>query len=154
MTAPNMKAPDKFVAALIAVAAIGIPGYILYKALPFLIEMAANIIILGAELALIAVVVMGILSNWQSITHAWMNLSRKLRRTIVREDPIGILRNIQSKFERKLAEIDDARTEADAARKRLVNSIRTLTEKSHESGRLANTAQSSGRSQQPLCERC
>ena len=55
---------------------IGIPGYVLYKLLPFLIEMATNVIILGAEIGLIVIVVMAIVSNWNSIVFGWKNISR------------------------------------------------------------------------------
>jgi len=143
----NFKKPDRAGGlVLMGVVGLGIL-YAFYLALPTLIMFAQDTIYFGVEIAVGVVLAMFLFSRdfWSGIFYASQNLIRKMRRAIVREDPIGVLDTVIGRFETKQAEIADAMVQADAARKRQANSIGMMEKKSVNEQQLAKEAQRQSR---------
>jgi len=115
-----MKPADKVIGAIIGLVVLGAGGYGLWKVLPVLIELAQNTIYFFAELVVLAILGIVFLDRdtWINLYYAWRNVSRKMRKAIVSEDPIGVLDTVIHRYGYKLDQIDQNVTVADGARRR------------------------------------
>ncbi len=89
-------------------AAIGL-GFGFYKALPFLVSAASNLLVFILELAGIAALLMILTSKnfWKWISLFWLQLNRKIVGLFVKIDPISILQNSIYELRNKLDVVND-----------------------------------------------
>lgn len=138
----KFKTPDKAGAWTLMALAVIAAGIGLYRLLPALIELAANTIYFGVELAVAAVLAMFLLDPkfWHGVYFWSQNQIRKVRRRIVREDPIGVLDTVIARFEKKLEEVGNYMVEADAARRKQAKSIKVMLDRADNERLLCQTA--------------
>lgn len=147
METSPFKSSDKAVGyALIALGALAL-GTGLYFALPILIELAKNTIILVGELVVLAFLAIVFLdkNTWTNIYYGWRNVSRKIRKTIIREDPVGILATVIARFQTKLEEIDENINKAVGAYKRHMSTIAKAEKAQKDELAFATVAQRAGK---------
>jgi len=115
-----MKPADKIMGTIIGLVVLGGGGYGFWRILPILIDLAQNTIYFFGELVVLAILAMIFLdkNTWVNLYYAWKNVSRKIRKAIVSEDPIGVLDTVIHRYAYKLDQIDHNVNVADAARKR------------------------------------
>lgn len=144
----SLKRADKWVMALIGLFVLGLGGAALYYLLPILIALATNAIIFMAELAVLGILGIILLDRgtWTALFYRWKLMSRNMRKSVAREDPVGVLDVVVQKFETKLAKIDDNITQAVGAKNRQVDSIGKAEKKAEQEYGLAEVARRNRRS--------
>lgn len=122
----KLKTPDKVIGGILIIVALAVFGVVGYVVLPFLIAAAANTMIFLAELAGLVLMAMVLFdkSFWTGIYYGWKNVSRKIRKFIVREDPIGVFDTVIQRFYTRIAQIDDNIKKAVGAYKNHTKSVR------------------------------
>lgn len=143
----NMKQSDWLVAGLLALIALAVGGYALWVLLPIMITLAANTIIFAGELVVLAVLAIVLLdkNTWLTVLYKWKNISRSMRKAVVRENPIGVLDTVIERFSAKLKEIQKNVVSAIAARKRQDNAIADCMKKQDAENNLAIAAKRQSR---------
>lgn len=138
----KFKKPDQIGAMVLIGAAVVAGGVVLYRLLPALIELATNTIYFGIEAAIVIVLAMFLLSPsfWHGVYFWSQNQIRKVRRRVVREDPIGVLDTVIARFEAKLVEVSNYMVEADAARRKQAKSIKVMLDRAENERMLCQTA--------------
>lgn len=146
-TTITLKRPDKVVAALMALGAVGLFGWALWFLLPIAIALATNTIYLALELIVLALLVMvfGDRKTWLGISYWWKNQSRKIRRRIVADDPIGTLTTVIERFTARQEDIQSHIANATAARNRQRADIKKCRAKAENEDGLALAARAAGR---------
>lgn len=141
------KSSDKMVGLALIAVALAIAGVGTYYLLPLLIELAKNTIIFIGELVLLGflVITFGDKNTWLNIYYKWRNISRNIRKAIVREDPVGILVTVIARFSQKLSEIDENITKALGAAKRQSNVIKQAESQEKQELQMAQAAQIAGK---------
>lgn len=138
----KMKGSDWAVAAIVAVVTIVPIVWVLMIVLPILVALAANTIVFVGEL--IALALLGIVfldkNTWLTILYTWKNISRSMRKAVVRENPIGVLDTVIERFGGKLDEIQKNMITAVAARKRQEATIKDCRKKQEDATALATAA--------------
>ncbi len=92
-------------------AALGL-GFGLFKALPFLVAAASNLLTLILEIVAIAVI-LGVLTSknfWKWVSLFWLQLNRKIVGIFVKIDPISILENSIYKMKEKMNNVHESVT--------------------------------------------
>lgn len=147
MELKNMKSFEKYGGWLGIGLTVGVPGYLLYLFLPALIELAKNTVILMALVGVGGVLAMILLSpsTWSTVYYAWAAVLQRVRKAIVKSDPIAILRAVNSRFSKKLDEIDVNIREAIGAYSRQQDAIRAADEKAKNEEKLARAAETVGK---------
>lgn len=144
----KLKRPDKIIMAVIAAVVACVLGYGLYLALPYLIALMANTITFVAELVVLVLMLMVVCDKglWTAVYYKWANISRNMRRSVARENPIGTMDTAISRRASKLVEIDKNLTEAIGAKKRHEKNIAVMEKKSADEDAMALAAQQQQRS--------
>jgi len=121
------KRPGGTFAKITGIAAIGAIGWGLYKALPFLIALAANTIWFIVELVVLAILMYIVTSKEfrRGVQLFWLQISRKILGLIVEMDPINILKNGISEMEGKMGKVHKSVTDLEAL-------LVSLKKKKHE----------------------
>jgi hypothetical protein len=142
-----LKSTDKIVGTALAVVAALAVATGLYYILPYAIELAKNTIVFFGEIALLALMAIVLLdkNTWFNVYYKWRNISRNMRKAIIREDPIGVLSTVIVRFGSKLAEIDENITKAVAAYKRQSKVIRQANDQAAAELGLAKQSQREGK---------
>lgn len=145
---PSMKNADKIVGAVLAIVAGALLIWGGIYVMPLLVELAKNTIVFIAELVVLAFLAIVFLdpNTWRSIYYKWKNISRNIRKAIVREDPLGTLDTVISRFVAKLETIDENLVQADGARKRQDKAIEDCLAKAAEEANLVRAAKNQGKS--------
>lgn len=151
---PALKTPDKIVGGILAAIVVGFGLWGATYAVPILVELAKNTIYLIVELVALGflLLVFGDKETWRSIMFKWKNISRNIRKAIIREDPIGVLDTLISRFERRLEEIQEGVARFQATKEIQNESIKTMQERSRESYALAQAAQKMKKSEAVVAE--
>jgi hypothetical protein len=150
------KRGDKITATILLVLAACILaplGYYFYLyVMPFLIEAAKDTVFFIGELIAIALLVMvfGSKETWTTIYYKWRNISRNIRKAVVREDPVGVLKTARGRMEAKLNSIDEDMTTAAGAVKRQDSAIKQSLGQMKAEQDLANVVQGKDESQYKL----
>lgn len=116
--------------------------YAFYLALPSLIRLAQNTLYLGVLLVLLILFAMVVLdkNTWRTVYYKWKNISRNIRRRIIREDPIGVLTTAIERMKKKQSDIEASLIETAAARKQHDAEIEQITKKADEADGMAAAA--------------
>lgn len=140
---PNLKTADKTVMGVIA-AIVAVPAiYALTIVVPILLKLAVDMTYLAIMCVVLALIGMVIADKgfWTAVYYKWANISRGLRRSVARENPIGTMDTAIARFGRKLVEVDENRTIANAALKRHANKIAEFTGKAESEEAMVIEAQ-------------
>jgi phage shock protein A len=100
--------PEGVTGQIFGVALIGGAGYLLYKALPYIITLLQNTIY-AALLGVAAVMIGFVITDkrfWRLGKYLYMSLMRKITQFFVEIDPIGIMKNYVSELKGKLANMN------------------------------------------------
>jgi hypothetical protein len=100
--------PEGVTGQVVGVARVAGAGYVLYKALPYIIKLLENTIY-AALLGVVAVVLGFVISDkrfWRLGKYMYMSLMRKITQIFVEIDPIGIMKNYVEELEGKLANMN------------------------------------------------
>ena len=100
--------PEGVTGQIFGVALIAGAGYLLYKALPYIITLLQNTIY-AALLGVAAVMVGFVITDkrfWRLGKYLYMSLMRKITQFFVEIDPIGIMKNYVSELQGKLANMN------------------------------------------------
>lgn len=100
--------PEGVTGQIIGVGLIGAAGFLLYKALPFIITLLQNTIY-AAILGVIAVALGFVISDkrfWRLGKYMYMSLMRKITKIFVEIDPIGIMKNYVEELQGKLSNMN------------------------------------------------
>lgn len=100
--------PEGVTGQIFGVALIGAAGYLLYKALPYIITLLQNTIY-AALLGVAAVMIGFVITDkrfWRLGKYLYMSLMRKITQIFVEIDPIGIMKNYVSELHGKLANMN------------------------------------------------
>ena len=147
MTPPlNLKGRDKIVMAIIGTI-VGVP--LIYAAtivVPILLKLAIDTTYLLGILIGLFVTATVLWDSRTAIYYWWANTSRNIRRTVARDNPIGVMDTAIARFRKKLKDVDEHRAVAVAALKRHGSKIVEFRKKSEDAAQLVQTAQ---RSNQP-----
>ena len=144
----TLKTSDKIIGSvLILVALAALVGVGLYV-VPIITAAITNVIVLAGVLVVAALLGLVLLdkNTWVNTYYAWKNVSRKIRRAIIREDPIGVLDTVIQRREAQMADIDTSLSSAKAAQQRQSNTIRDMESKAAKEMKLAQAAQQQGQS--------
>lgn len=143
-TTITLKRPDKVVAAILVTAALGVFGVGLYLALPYLIRLAANTAIFIGEIVGLLFLAALILdrNNWIAADIWLKNVSRRIRRKVIADDPVGTISSIITRLEARMSQVQEHLVTAMSAWKRLNASIKEFAEKAANCERLATVATS------------
>lgn len=141
----SLKKGDKITMAIIGV--IGLIAFVLIGvvALPYVLEAIKNTIYLGIMGGGLVLAVLSIISNWTSLVYKWKNMSRNIRRTVARENPLGVMDTAIGRFARKLEDIRTNVSKADAAAKQQMEAIRATKAEQVQQENLLAEAQHRGR---------
>lgn len=148
-----LKKQDKVVAwtlAILGLVVLSGVGYGLFLLMPFLVALAENTIIFFVELLVLVGMGIGVLSLWserESFIYAWKNFARKVRRAIVREDPIGVLDTAIRRFSNRLSDIEEKIAEAVGARKTQITKQKEAVRKAEDAQGLFLAAKNKGESE-------
>lgn len=137
--------------AVVGLMVLGGIGYGLFLLMPLLVILAKNTIIFVAELAVLIsmlVTAAGIWSERELWHYKWKNYVRRLRRAIVREDPVGIIETALKRFAEKLGLIEEKITEAVAALRVQQSSQKVAIKKRSDAEALYLQAKSQGEPEQ------
>lgn len=96
--------PEGVTGQIVGVSLIAGAGYLLYKALPFIITLLENTIY-AAILGVIAVIIGFVITDkrfWRLGKYMYMSLMRKITQIFVEIDPIGIMKNYVEELQGKL----------------------------------------------------
>lgn len=100
--------PEGVTGQIVGVTLVAGTGYLLYKALPYIITLLENTIY--ATLLGVAAVVLGFVVSdkrfWRLGKYMYMSLMRKITQIFVEIDPIGIMKNYVEELEGKLANMN------------------------------------------------
>lgn len=149
----NFKVPDKIGATIVTGAVIGAVGYGLWRIEPILIDLIQNTIYL-AVLALVAV--LGGSTLWSSREAIWywqQNQVRKLRRAIIAEDPIGILKSVVLRMQKKEEELTANTAKSRGSRARLIKQHDDFLARSENEKALAEALQDQQKPQEDIEQR-
>lgn len=100
--------PEGVTGQIVGVAMVAGAGYLLYKALPYIITLLENTIY-ATLLGVVAVVLGFVVSDkrfWRLGKYMYMSLMRKITQIFVEIDPIGIMKNYVEELEGKLANMN------------------------------------------------
>jgi hypothetical protein len=100
--------PEGVTGQVVGVAMVAGAGYVLYKALPYIIKLLENTIY-AALLGVVAVVLGFVISDkrfWRLGKYMYMSLMRKITQIFVEIDPIGIMKNYVEELQQKLANMN------------------------------------------------
>jgi hypothetical protein len=100
--------PEGVTGQIIGVGLVAATGFVLYKALPFIITLLQNTIY-AAILGVIAVVIGFVISDkrfWRLGKYMYMSLMRKITKIFVEIDPIGIMKNYVEELQSKLTNMN------------------------------------------------
>jgi hypothetical protein len=100
--------PEGVTGQIVGVAMVAGAGYVLYKALPYIITLLQNTIY-AALLGVVAVVLGFVITDkrfWRLGKYMYMSLMRKITQVFVEIDPIGIMKNYVEELEGKLANMN------------------------------------------------
>jgi hypothetical protein len=100
--------PEGVTGQVVGVSVIAAAGFVLYKALPFIITLLQNTIY-AAILGVIAVVIGFVISDkrfWRLGKYMYMSLMRKITQIFVEIDPIGIMKNYVEELQGKLTNMN------------------------------------------------
>jgi len=98
------KRPEGIFGIITGIGLFGLIGYLLYKALPFLITLATNVIWLVVEIIILCILVYILLNKdtWRNFSLLWYQLNRKILSIVVDMDPISVLHKGISEMVRNL----------------------------------------------------
>ena len=107
------KRPEGVFGIITGVGLIGGLLFVLYKALPFLITLASNLIWLIVEIVVLFLLLYVILNKdtWRNLSLIWYQLNRKLLGLIVDMDPISILKKAIAEMRENLQTVHEKVTE-------------------------------------------
>jgi len=131
------KSPGSGFAKFTGAAAIGALLLVLYKALPFLITLASNLIFLIIE-CVVLIGLLYVITNKEfrrGMSLFWLQIMRKMYGLIVNIDPINILRNGINEMKAKLKVVHDNVTKLESL---LVGMKRKMAEYKEEFGHLVD----------------
>lgn len=140
-TIKNFKLPDKIGASAITLIVAGAALYGLWLIEPILIQLAENTLYLGG---MALVLVLGGMTLWQSRDAIWywqQNQVRAIRRSIIADDPVGILKSVINRMSAKEEELTDNITKARAALNRLKKQRDDFSAKADNEKGMASVAQ-------------
>lgn len=119
----NLKKQDKVVMATMAILAAIVGAGVIYGLgliMPFLVALAENTIYFALEMLALVIIVLSAAQVWAErdlFYYKWKNIARNIRKAIIREDPVGVLKTAISRFDQKIESIDEKIAEAIGALK-------------------------------------
>jgi len=110
------KRPEGVFGTITGIGLIAAIGYGIYKILPFLVAMAANLIGLIVECLVLGLLLFMIFNKdtWRNLSLIWYQINRKILGWIVDLDPISVLKRAIGEMREKLQIIDEKVIELDS----------------------------------------
>ena len=145
----KLKPADKVIGGILAVLAVAAFAVIGVWAVPFLIVAATNTLYLGVMVVALLLFAMVVLdkNTWLTVLYKWKNISRSIRKAVIREDPVGVLTTAIERLDQKLEDIAVSMREAATARKQHDAEITEVEKKAAASDGLAAAAHKQGASE-------
>jgi hypothetical protein len=136
----TLKKGDKITMAIIGLLGLALFTVIGVVALPYVILALENTIYFMVLAGGTLLTLLSIWENRTAILYKWKNMARNIRRTIARENPIGVMDTAIERFGTKLTSIAENIQQADAARKQQLDAIKTMRAKAQKEQDLADSA--------------
>lgn len=147
---PWWKKSENFVGApIVGLAVIGILGYIVIQALPFIILAATNTIYAVVLLGILAGLLFAALDKdvHTAVYYTWKSITRAIGYAIINQDPIGVIETSIKVMKMRLASMSENKSEVGGQLKGLAAKIKSNADRAENDLKMAELSKKKGDTQ-------